>query len=97
MTVLMGEYKSTADYGHAWDQLGENGEVLGRATWAVLDTSELLRSGAFDGFMTCHYICTRARTLDILSFPDQTFPKLELKYATSRESHAKLFSSDAFA
>ena len=30
MTVLMGEYKSTADYGHAWDQLGEGGEVLGR-------------------------------------------------------------------
>lgn len=31
MTVLMGEYKSTADYGHAWDQLGEGGEPLGRA------------------------------------------------------------------
>eukprot|EP00438_Fugacium_kawagutii_P005357 Skav210331 [mRNA] locus=scaffold475:389880:398041:- [translate_table: standard] len=26
MTVLMGEHRSAADYGHAWDQLGENGE-----------------------------------------------------------------------
>lgn len=36
MTVLMGEHKSAADYGHAWDQLGENGEVLGRATQTPL-------------------------------------------------------------
>lgn len=34
MTVLMGEHKSAVDYGHAWDQLGENGEVLGRALLA---------------------------------------------------------------
>eukprot|EP00435_Cladocopium_sp_Y103_P049273 s2276_g14.t2 len=34
MTVLMGEHKSAADYGHAWDQLGENVEVLGRALLA---------------------------------------------------------------
>jgi len=42
MTVLMGEYKSTADYGHAWDQLGEGGEPLGRALLASSLPSEHL-------------------------------------------------------
>lgn len=55
MTVLMGEHKSAVDYGHAWDQLGENGEVLGRAPglpllscWMETDVLVKFRTKIFD-------------------------------------------------
>ena len=44
MTVLM-EQKHTSEYGHAWDQFGENVEILGRAPWPKLRRVRFQRRG----------------------------------------------------
>ena len=40
MMVLM-EQKHSAEYGHAWDQFGENTEILGRALPSTLSGASL--------------------------------------------------------
>ena len=67
MTVLMGEHKSAVDYGHAWDQLGENGEVLGRAPG--LPQKVLDGDGCFD------YWIIPSKSLTSFQF------ELELRYS----------------